>query len=31
MPTWRPTLITDPPEEGYDLAVKLSRMAIKLT
>ena len=31
MPTWLPTLITKTPEEGYDLAVKLSRMAIKLT
>lgn len=31
MPTWLPTLITEAPEEGYDLAVKLSRMAIKLT
>jgi hypothetical protein len=31
MPTWLPTLITETPEEGYDLAVKLSRMAIKLT
>jgi len=31
MPTWLPTLITETPEEGYDLAVKLSGMAIKLT
>lgn len=31
MPTWLPTLITEAPEEGYDLAVKLLRMAIKPT
>ncbi len=31
MTTWLPTLITKTPEEGYDLAIKLSRMAIKLT
>ncbi len=31
MSTWLPTLITNTPEEGYALAVKLSRMAIKLT
>ncbi|MFP7674474.1 hexameric tyrosine-coordinated heme protein [Marivita sp. S0852] len=31
MATWLPTLITNTPEEGYDLAVKLSRIAIKLT
>ncbi len=31
MTTWLPTLITNTPEEGYMLAVKLSRMAIKLT
>ncbi|MDO9524542.1 MAG: hexameric tyrosine-coordinated heme protein [Gemmobacter sp.] len=31
MSTWLPTLITKTPEEGYDLAVKLSRMAVKLT
>lgn len=29
--SWLPTLKTDTPEEGYDLAVKLSRMAIKKT
>ena len=31
MTTWLPTLKTDTPEEGYALAVKLSRVAIKLT
>ena len=31
MTTWLPTLITATPEQGYDLAVKLSRVAIKLT
>ena len=31
MTTWLPTLITMTPEEGYNLAVKLSRMSIKLT
>ena len=31
MTTWLPTLITSTPEEGYNLAVKLSRMAVKLT
>ncbi len=29
--SWLPTLITDTPEEGYDLAIKLSRMAVKKT
>ena len=29
MDNWLPTLITPTPTEGYDLAVKLSRMAIK--
>ena len=28
---WLPTLITATPEEGYELAVKLSRMAVKKT
>ncbi len=28
---WLPSLITATPEEGYALAVKLSRMAVKLT
>ena len=31
MTTWLPSLITETPQEGYDLAVKLSRFAIKLT
>ncbi|MEM7210875.1 MAG: hexameric tyrosine-coordinated heme protein [Pseudomonadota bacterium] len=29
--SWLPTLKTDTPEEGYDLAIKLSRMAVKKT
>jgi len=29
--SWLPTLITSTPEEGYDLALKLSRMAVKKT
>lgn len=29
--TWLPTLITKSPEDGYDLAIKLSRMAVKKT
>jgi len=28
--TWLPTLKTETPEEGYALAIKLSRMAVKL-
>ncbi len=31
MTTWLPTLITKTPEEGYELAVKLARVAIKMT
>lgn len=31
MATWLPTLITKTPEEGYELAIKLSRVAIKMT
>lgn len=31
MTTWLPTLLTKTPEEGYELAVKLSRVAIKMT
>lgn len=29
--TWLPTLNTPTPEAGYDLAIKLSRMAVKFT
>ena len=29
--SWLPSLITETPEEGYDLAVKLSRMGVKKT
>jgi hypothetical protein len=29
--SWLPTLITKTPQEGYELAVTLSRMAIKTT
>lgn len=31
MTDWLPTLITSTPAEGYDLAVKLSRVAVKTT
>ncbi|KGJ06850.1 Hexameric tyrosine-coordinated heme protein (HTHP) [Paracoccus halophilus] len=31
MTEWLPTLITKTPGEGSDLAVKLSRVAVKLT
>ncbi len=31
MDNWLPALITQTPTEGYDLAIKLSRMAIKKT
>ncbi|WP_050522096.1 hexameric tyrosine-coordinated heme protein [Pseudorhodobacter wandonensis] len=31
MDNWLPTLITPTPTEGYNLALKLSRMTIKLT
>lgn len=31
MTSWLPSLMTDMPEAGYDLAVKLSRYAVKLT
>lgn len=27
---WLPTLITSTPQEGYDLAVKLARVAVKM-
>ncbi|WP_281857548.1 hexameric tyrosine-coordinated heme protein [Litoreibacter halocynthiae] len=29
--SWLPSLLTDTPESGYDLAIKLSRMAVKKT
>lgn len=29
--TWLPTLITDTPQAGFELATKLSRMGIKVT
>ena len=29
--SWLPTLKTETPEEGYELALKLSRMAVKKT
>ena len=29
--SWLPSLITDTPEDGFNLAVKLSRMGVKLT
>lgn len=28
---WLATLITQTPEDGYDLAVKLARMSVKMT
>lgn len=28
---WLSTLLTDTPQEGYNLAVKLARVAVKLT
>lgn len=31
MDNWLPSLITATPTEGYDLAIKLSRMTIKKT
>lgn len=31
MTDWLPTLITRTPEEGYDLAVKLARVAVRMT
>jgi hypothetical protein len=31
MDNWLPSLITATPSEGYDLAVKLSRIAVKKT
>ncbi|MFA3918402.1 hexameric tyrosine-coordinated heme protein [Ruegeria hyattellae] len=29
--SWLPSLQTETPEEGFDLAIKLSRMAVKKT
>jgi hypothetical protein len=29
--SWLPSLITTTPEEGFDLAIKLSRVAVKKT
>jgi hypothetical protein len=29
--SWLPTLLTDTPEEGFALAVKLSRIGVKMT
>lgn len=29
--TWLPTLVTDTPEAGYQLAIKMSRMGVKYT
>lgn len=31
MDTWLPSLITESPEQGFDLAIKLSRMGVKKT
>jgi hypothetical protein len=31
MTTWLPNLKTATPQEGYDLAVKMARVAIKMT
>lgn len=31
MTNWLPTLITNTPEEGYDLAVTLARKAVGMT
>ena len=31
MTTWLPTLKTGTPEEGYALAVKMARVAVKMT
>jgi hypothetical protein len=28
---WLPTLITESPEEGFELALKLSRLGVKFT
>ncbi|MBJ6125588.1 hexameric tyrosine-coordinated heme protein [Microvirga splendida] len=29
--SWLPSLVTATPQEGFDLAVRLSRMGVKLT
>ena len=29
--TWLSSLITETPQEGYDLAVKMARVAVKMT
>jgi len=29
--SWLPSLITETPEEGFDVAIKLSRMGVKKT
>ncbi len=29
--SWLPTLATETPEQGFELAIKLSRMAVKAT
>lgn len=31
MTSWLPTLKATTPDEGYDLAVKLAQVAVKLT
>ncbi len=31
MESWLPSLITETPEKGFDLAIKLSRIAVKKT
>ncbi|PKQ11267.1 MAG: peroxidase [Alphaproteobacteria bacterium HGW-Alphaproteobacteria-1] len=31
MADWLPSLMTATPQEGYDLAVKMARVAIKMT
>ena len=31
MTDWLPTLMTSTPQEGYELAVKMARVAVKMT